>query len=141
MGDNENDLLLEINRNIIAISEEVKEKKIELENVKFVNKIQTKNLLKQQKGEYNKDIKEYHNLIKLILAEEQKLEEFERSINKIRYKQKMTVLGINEDFVKHFNDYTSRLQPEIIEGLIEFFGYSLTPYGIFKVRIKIIFRK
>ena len=97
--------------------------------------------MKQQKGEYNKDIKEYHNLIKLILAEEQKLEEFERSINKIRYKQKMTVLGINEDFVKHFNDYTSRLQPEIIEGLIEFFGYSLTPYGIFKVRIKIIFRK
>lgn len=94
---------------------------------------QLKSIIKQQKLNYNKEIKEYQILTKTILSEEQKVEDVEKFLNKTRYKQKMMTMNINSDFVKHFKDFASRMDPEIMDGLIEFFGYFLTPFGLIKV--------
>jgi hypothetical protein len=72
-------------------------------------------------------------MLKIILNEEVKVEELEKSLNKLRYKQKMTISMINNEFVKHFNDFASRMPSEVIETLMEFFGYNQTPYNMLKV--------
>jgi hypothetical protein len=87
----------------------------------------------QQRSDYNREIKEYESLKKLIEIEEQTLEVIEKTIIKSRYKHKLTMLNINNDIVKHFNDVASRIHPEIVEGLLEFVGYIVTPYNLFKV--------
>jgi hypothetical protein len=92
-------------------------------------------MIKQQKVEYNSEIKEYNSLIKSILSEETKVEDIEKTINKLRYKQKMTISMITDDFVKHFNDFTSHVPLEVIESLMEFFGYIQTPYYLLKVKL------
>ena len=91
-------------------------------------------MIKQQKIEYNSEIKEYNSLNKSILSEESKMEEIEKGISKLRYKQIMTLSMITDDFVKHFNDFVGRVPSEVIENLMEFFGYNQTPYYLLKVK-------
>lgn len=92
-------------------------------------------MIKQQKVEYNSEIKEYNNLIKSILSEESKVEDIEKNINKLRYNQKMTISMITDEFVKHFNDFASHVPLEVIESLMEFFGYIQTPYYLLKASV------
>jgi hypothetical protein len=47
----------------------------------------------------------------------------------------MIILSVNNDFVKHFNDFSSRVPSDVIESLVEYFGYSKTSYSILSVRI------
>ncbi len=91
-------------------------------------------MIKQQKIDYNSEIKEYNSLIKVILNEESKIEDIEKTINKLRYKQKMILSIITDDLVKHFNDFASRVPTEVIDNLMEFFGYNQTPYSLLKVK-------
>jgi hypothetical protein len=90
-------------------------------------------IIRQQKKEYNTDIKEYNSIMKSILNEEKQMEEIENKINKIRQKQLMTLSMINKDFVNHLNDFTNRLHPEIVESLMEFLGFAYTPIYSLKV--------
>lgn len=68
--------------------------------------------------------------------EEKKLEEIEKKISKIKYKQKVALTTLNDDFMKNFNDFIMRIQPEVIETLMEFFGFRITPYTLLKRIIK-----
>ena len=86
--------------------------------------------------EYNKDIKEYHNITKTILNEESKLDELEKKLNKIKLNQRKTFLLINDEFVKHFNEFSSRVDAKVIENLKEFFGLIISPYNILSVKNK-----
>jgi hypothetical protein len=90
-------------------------------------------LIRTGKSDYNREIKEYNTITKTILNEEKSLEDIEKKISNIRYKQKMTLNVINVDFVKHFNDYANRINPEIVESIVEFFGFVATPYNLIKV--------
>ena len=89
--------------------------------------------MRQQKGDYNREIKEYNNITKIILNEEKLLEDTENKSNKIKYKQKITFTKINSDFVKHFNDFADRICKEILDPLMDFFGYSITHSSLLKV--------
>jgi hypothetical protein len=49
--------------------------------------------------------------------------------------QAITISYIDKDLVRHFNEFLNRLQPEIMEVVMEFFGFSQTPRVLLKVKI------
>jgi len=85
------------------------------------------------KKEYNKEIREYNSLVKNISNQENFLDESENKINKLKKMQAITINCIDKDLVRHFNEFLNRLQPEIIEVVMEFFGFSQTPRVLLKV--------
>ena len=91
-------------------------------------------MIKIGKSDYNREIKEYNNLNKIILNEEKSLEMIENKFSKIKQKQKLFLSSINNDFLKHFKDLSSRINSEIIEVMIEFFGFKLTPFNLLTVK-------
>jgi hypothetical protein len=73
-------------------------------------------------------------MLKNISNEENLLDESENKINKLKKMQAITLSYIDKDLVRHFNEFVNRLQPEIIEVVMEFFGFSQTPRVLLKVR-------
>lgn len=100
--------------------------------------IQVKQTIRVQKVEYNKEIKEYTNITKKILNEEKLLEEIEKIITKINYKQNIRLTVVNSEFVKHFNEYSYASHPEIIEAFMDFLGFEVTPHALLKVNIPVV---
>jgi hypothetical protein len=87
------------------------------------------------KFDYNKDLREYNIITKQIQNEENNLEEIDRKIAKIKFKQNIRLSMINTDFINHFNEYMSNLKNEIVDSFLEFLNLNNTPYIIIKVII------
>jgi hypothetical protein len=85
------------------------------------------------KNEYNRDIRQYNSITKQIQIEEAKLEEVDKQIASVRYKQTTHISMINSDFVTHFNELAISVNSDVIRYFIEFMGFTKTPYGIIKV--------
>ena len=52
--------------------------------------------------------------------------------------QTITLNHIDKDLIRHFNEFVNRLQPEVIEGVMEFFGFTKTPKSLLKVKYNLI---
>lgn len=48
--------------------------------------------------------------------------------------QTITLNQIDKDLIRHFNEIVNRLQPEIVEGVMEFFGFFQTSKSLLKVK-------
>jgi hypothetical protein len=72
-------------------------------------------------------------LTKRIQVEELKLEEIDKKISRMRFKQTTHLAMINSDFISHFNDLAISVNSEIIKYFLEFMGFTNTPYSIIKV--------
>ena len=72
-----------------------------------------------------------------ILNEELKLEEIEKDINKIRFKIKKLTSSLNTDFLNSFKQFAEKIPREILDTLLEFFGYEVTPFKAIKVYLNL----
>jgi hypothetical protein len=94
-----------------------------------------KKLNKELKLDYNKEIREYNNLTKKIQNEELKLEECDKKIASLKYKQITQLSMITPDFISHFNDLAVSVNSDVLITIIDFFGFTRTPYSIIKVLV------
>ena len=103
--------------NISDLTEEVKEKKLELESFKGQIK-----LLKQ---EYQKQLSVYFQLNKNVMQIENNIENILKEKSKIKKKITLLIVKFNSEVVKRLNDISNRPNNENIEDLIlEFFEFK-----------------
>ena len=103
--------------NISDLTEEVKEKKLELESFKGQIK-----LLKQ---EYQKQLSVYFTLNKNVMQIENNIENILKEKSKIKKKITLLIVKFNSEVVKRLNDVSNRPNNENVEDLIlEFFEFK-----------------
>ena len=72
-------------------------------------------------------------MLKNISSEEKLLDIGENKINKIKKTQAITLSFIDKDLIRLFADNFSRLQPELVDSFMAFFGFCQTRESLLKV--------
>jgi hypothetical protein len=90
--------------------------------------------MKTQKKEYNKEIKEYNNIVKTIMNEEKGLEDYETKISKWDKLKKKSVLS--SSIKMYLNDKVSYDKKDTMENKKNSLLYS--SLGINSITLKII---
>lgn len=85
------------------------------------------------KNEYNRLIKEYHNVINELSKAERLIDSHYRNLSKNEKKQKLIFLRIDEEFSQHFTENLSQLPKEFADFLFSFFNLSIVSRELFTV--------
>ena len=113
-NDNTNESIL---ANIDELTEEVKEKKNELELFK--------NQIKLLKQEYQKQLSVYFSMNKNVIQIENNIENILKEKTKLYKKNTLIIIDFNIDKIKRINDISNRPNDKNVEDLIlEFFDYD-----------------
>ena len=113
-NDNTNESILS---NISELTEEVKEKKNELELFK--------NQIKLLKQEYQKQLSVYFSMNKNVIQIENNIENILKEKTKLYKKNTLIIIDFNIDKIKRINDISNRPNDKNVEDLIlEFFDYD-----------------
>ena len=115
--DNKNSELIEgMLKTLTGLSNDVTKKKVELE--KFKTKV------KDAKFNYNNEVKIYQQLNKEIISNEQKKEEIDNKISKIKKKILLFNLSLSKEFIQNFIEGLKKFKI-IYTHFINFSGYSI----------------
>ena len=115
--DNKNSELIEgMLKTLTGLSNDVTKKKVELEKVKIK--------VKGAKFNYNQEVKIYQQLNKDIILNEQKKEEIENKMSKIKKKILLFNLSLSKEFIQNFIEGLKKFKSIYIH-FINFSGYSI----------------
>lgn len=109
-----------IARSISSLSNEVKDKKDEIEIIK--------NQIKKHKNEYSQGLQQYITLNNNIIATETELEKYYKCKNKIKRQYTLILSSFDKKIVSRIRDYTNIPDDDLCNLLLTFFGfnYSIT---------------
>lgn len=111
-----NEKYAEMIKGIVYLTNELTEKKGELENIKKT--------IKQLKLSYNKEIKDYQLLNEAILSNESLLDAYNNKISKVNYKQTYILNSFNAEFYFHFYDIANNNNSiEALKLIFEFCSF------------------
>lgn len=118
----------EISKSTIELTQEIKEKKNDYEQLETQRK--------KIKSTHKNEIKEYHSLSKSILQLEDTIDSFEKTISNIKTKQQLILSNITDEYPYYLKAMSQRVLPGIMQSLILFTGFKIEQETIFLNLIK-----
>ncbi len=70
-----------------------------------------------------------------MLEKEKKLELENKKMTQVRFKKKIIISNVNQDFFEHFQDSLPRLPKDVTDLIFQFFGFKKTHPAIIKVNL------